>query len=468
MGLNIAKKRKFITIIIIIIFGIVLAYVSNKFHKASKDIKMIKKELGYKSPFKGLSIPVFERGEWKGILIDADIVYTDGAHNIVPYDLDNDGKVELIANSYRSDTLILYKYSSDSNNPSNWSRYVIDSSVGGGIPRRPIIEFIKSKLKEKLIGGFIGGAHYTAITDINRDGTNDLIVAGDLKRYDVVWYEVPEDITKISLWRKHIIYKNDLHRTYHVETGDIDGDGEQDVVFVSKTDNSVGWLKNNGSFSEWPLTWVDNNCIRCFNVRVADIDNDGQNDIIASEDDSANGGKLHLYSYLNNSVLQENWTDRTIANFPAGHGVSVFEITDIDSDGDLDIVTGNHQGDVYILKNSYPDNIYGEWNKYKVSDYSINCGHDFREIDIGDIDSDGDLDIIVADEGRNMVIWFENSGMIFNVNWQIHIIDESAQYLRWCHCIETGDIDGDGDLDVAVAAAGSNTFLIYFNNIKDF
>lgn len=461
-----AKKRKYLTITIVIILVIGLLYVGYRFHKAYRNVEVTKQKLGYKTPSKNLPTQIFKRGKWQGIIIDADIVYTDGAHNLIPYDLDNDGKVDLIANSYRSDALIVYKYDSDSHDFSKWQRDIIDTSVGGGIPRKPIVKFVKSILKEKLLGGYLGGAHYTAIADMNNDGKDDLIVAGDYKRYDIVCYIASENITNLIKWNKKVIYKNNSHRTYHVETGDIDNDGYQDVVFSTKTDNSIGWCKNNRSSSEWPVTWVDKNCTRCFNVRVADIDKNGQKDIISSEDDSTEGGKIHFYSYLNNPMLQENWINHTIANFPEGHGVSVFEIIDIDNDDDLDIITGNHQGDIFILENTYPDNIYKEWNKYRVNNYNINNSHDFREIDIGDIDGDGDLDIIVADESENMVIWFENSGNTFDDNWKEHVIDKSDQYLKWCHSVELGDIDLDGKIDVAVAAAGSNTFIIYLNKIN--
>jgi len=459
-------KRKVINKIVILVFGIGFVYVGYRLCKAYKNIVVEKETIGYKMPSKGLQNPAFKSEKWKGILIDTDITYTDGAHNIVPYDLDNDGEVELIANSYRSDALILYKYNSDPHDSSNWLRYVIDSSVGGGIPRKPIEKFVKSTIKEKVLGGYTGGAHYTAIADMNRDGRDDLIVAGDLKRYDVVWYEAPKDITKVSEWKKHVIYKNDTHRTYHVETGDIDGDGDQDVVFATKTDNSIGWLENKGSVSTWPVVLLDANCLRCFNVRAADINKDGKDEIIASEDDSKKGGKLHLYIHSGNPYARENWKEYNIASFSMDHGVSVFEIIDMDKDGDLDIVTGNHQGDVWVLENPYPQKVLREWKKFEITASAFGSGHEFREIDVGDIDNDGDYDIIVADEVQNMIIWFENPRAAFSENWAPHIIDKSKQYLKWCHFVELGDIDHDGDLDVSVAAAGSNVFLLYFNNIN--
>jgi len=465
MKSNMTKKRRLVIVIVIVAFTAGFVYMVYRFCRSYKSLQLEWEIRGYETPCRGLTNPTFRRGGWMGVLVDDDIVYTDGAHNITPYDIDGDGKVELIANSYRSDALILYKYDDDPHNPLDWSRYVIDPSVGGGNPRRPLIKFIKSMVREKLVGGFTSGAHYTAIADLNNDGRNDLIVAGDCKRYDIVWYETPIDITNISAWRKHIIYQNDSHRTYHVETGDIDGDGDQDVVFASKTDDGLGWLENNGLSIDWRMTWIDNSCTRCFNVRVADLDRDGRNDVIASEDDTPNGGTLHFYTYSGNPRIQGNWVDHSIANFPGGEGVSIFEIADIDGDGDLDIVTGNHQGDVYIVENPYPNTMFQRWNTYKVTSIELGTGHDFREIDVGDIDDDGDLDIIVADEGQKMIIWFENKGRTFSDNWEIHIVDQSDQYLKWCHCVELGDIDGDGDLDIAVTAAGSNVFLVYFNSI---
>jgi hypothetical protein len=139
---------------------------------------------------------------------------------------------------------------------------------------------------------------------------------------------------------------------------------------------------------------------------------------------------------------------------------------DMDDDGNDDIAAANHQGDVFLLKNPGPHLVSQAWETCLAAGGCPGRGRDFREIDVGDIDLDGDLDIVVADEIQNAVVWYENPDTLFRTGWSEQVVDQSAVYLRWCHCVRLADIDQDGDLDIAVASAASNTFLLYLNQMR--
>ncbi len=454
-----------------ILLGVVLAGVGAgclgyRIHRTRNALEQYKAAFGYATPTRGLEDCVFESAAWKGMLIDSSIAYTDGAHNIEPYDVDRDGTLELIANSYRSDALMTYRIgpAGPPRNEGRWIREVIDSSVGGGFPTFPVKEYAKAVVKQKVLGSYIEGAHYTAIGDLSGDGRADLVVAGDLTKYDVVWYEAAPPGEREPAWKKHVAYRNDFHRTYHVEIGDIDDDGDNDIVFATKTDNSLGWLENRRLPGAWPSVIVDANCCRCFYARTVDVDQDGRTEILASSDDwRGKGGRMCLYKCSANPRIAGDWRRYDIARCPPGHGVSVFLAVDLDHDGDFDIAAGDHQGNVLVMMNPCPDPACGLWDTWRVSEGAAEGGRDLREIDAGDIDLDGDPDIVVADEKNNAIVWFENPGATFCDGWREHVVDQSDVYLRWCHSVRLGDVDGDGDLDIAVAAAGSNVFLLYLN-----
>jgi hypothetical protein len=86
----------------------------------------------------------------------------------------------------------------------------------------------------------------------------------------------------------------------------------------------------------------------------------------------------------------------------------------------------------------------------------------------GDIDSDGDPDLVVAMDNHSRdtqsayIYWLENPrpGGDVTGHWSVHRIVEEEP-VHHLNDMELGDLDGDGRLDVITRSLEPNLLLIY-------
>ena len=130
------------------------------------------------------------------------------------------------------------------------------------------------------------------------------------------------------------------------------------------------------------------------------MDRDGDLDIV-----SASSGDNTIAWYENDGAANPSWTAADISTTADG-ARNVF-VADIDSDGDLDIVSASHDDDT-IAWYENDGNSDPSFTKNVISTSADGA----RGVHIADIDSDGDLDIVSASRIDNKIAWYENLSLI--------------------------------------------------------
>jgi hypothetical protein len=316
------------------------------------------------------------------------------------------------------------------------------------------------------------------LDDLDHDGNVDLLVAGAV---DVQRYEAQAGTVDFQFQNKSVL---DLD-IFDLWTGDFDGDGDRDVLFT--TENTVRSLELNSDGGFLPAQVTEILGIYSVGHPIVDLNGDGRDDVVSARawSEYSSGGTFDQFHSLD-SVTGDT-TDLRLA--------------DLDSDGDLDIITVAWDGSPCIPEPwaaclstlSWNENLDG------LGTFSPRCVIAQEEVaesmgglaEAIDVDGDGDLDLVHAPsrEARE-VFWYENldgnatfgppqpttefrplplvgpfdvdldadgdlDEVLFNRwtrtnEWNENLGDGNWQ--RWSTMpinrhIALGDIDGDGDLD---------------------
>lgn len=229
--------------------------------------------------------------------------------------------------------------------------------------------------------------------------------------------------------------------------GDYDNDGDLDILIAgSDTElNDVTKIyRNDGNniFSDINAAFVQTGCS---SADWGDFDNDGDLDILLSGG-SSQGTRTTVYRNDGSGIFTD------INPNLAGVAYSSSEWGDYDNDGDLDIlVTGNDIAKIYR-------------NEGAGTFTDVNAGlAGVRQSasNWGDYDNDGDLDVLLTGfdvdfNGLTKIYRNDGAGVFTDINASLPGIHNGA--VQW------GDLDNDGDLDVLLTGSGNFIAEIFRND----
>jgi len=262
-----------------------------------------------------------------------------------------------------------------------------------------------------------------------------------------------------------------------LELADIDADGDLDLlalngIYSISANATVSIRLNNGSgqFSAPPANALVEAGNGPYSLNTGDLDNDGDLDLLVPNDGASRGGGT-VSIRLNDG--RGSFTRPAVgAEVPLFQGVDAAAVGDIDGDGDLDLLAVNYGGPTSVgtTVSVRLNNGSGVFLVPAVG-AEIVVDNGPRSLTLGDIDGDGDLDLLVANVGVGQrtapgttVSVRLNDGLhsgnfVTPANGSGTVVVGTRPY-----ALAMADIDNDGDLDLLTANTASNTVSVRLNN----
>ena len=336
-------------------------------------------------------------------------------------DLDDDGDLEVVATAiYPGDPFVnppqtyIYAWHHNGTASAGWPKSFAGLTLNatpalGDLDGDGDLEVVFTSAELGLIAWHhygttvVGWPKYAAIMgrhgsptlgDLDADGDLELIFEYNNQSYSIV-RACHHDGTEVAGWPV-TSSSGDSYCQSSLAFGDLDGDGDPEVVVGSNDGKLYVWHHDGTTMVGWPQATGG---VVMSSPALGDLDGDGDPEVVVGSND----GKLHAWHH--DGTTMAGWpqtTDAVVCSSPA--------LADLDGDADLEVVVGSTDGNVYAWHHGGA----------AVDGWPVAIGGLISSSPaLADLDRDGDVEVVLGSPDSLVYAWTCDVPTDDSLPWQM-------------------------------------------------